>query len=473
MARILGPEIVGSFGYALLLIGVLSLLIDQGLGWAIVHAPAVTDDEFRIVLTRVMLAAMLCATATFIWADPIASLLGSSSAADAIRFISPAYMFIGLIVVTHAKLRKELRFREIQISQTLSYVIAYPIVGISLAVVGAGIWSLVVAWMLQAALVTVLMLRYAPHSFAFASPFRKLSFGSYSRDIASINLINWTVDHTANAFIGRVFGPAALGLYNTTLGLVRVPASHLVVNIQTVLFPSAALVKDNLPSLRKLYRTSLAAVLLIAIPAFSFVAVASEAIIAVVLGPKWSAAASMLPPVALAMIPHVISSITGSTLSGCGEQKIELASQAMIVVLLIAAYFILPLNSAVTVCWLFLGLYLIRAGFLFKAALRRLQLDWRAAVPIIRGPLIVTLLGSALYSLLAAEGSFSPYLLVAAGAVIFALIELLLLAVSPQVFMDRSVFDLLARVRTKYALLDWFLKKVDDKIAPANPDNPD
>jgi O-antigen/teichoic acid export membrane protein len=224
--------------------------------------------------------------------------------------------------------------------------------------------------------------------------------------------------------------------------------------------------KDNLPSLRKLFRTSLASVLAVAVPAFGLVAVASDAVIDVLLGSKWSAAAILLPPVALAMIPHMISSITGSMLSGRGDQKIELASQALTAALLFLAYFALPLNSLLAVAWLFCGLYCLRAVFLLKTAMQRIQLDGRIVVSVVRGPVIVTGIGSALYSVVASFEFLSPQSLLAIGVILFVTAELLLVLLFPRALVDQSIFDLLTRYREKHVLLDWFLTRVNNKIAP-------
>ena len=237
LARLLGPEVIGSFGYALLLGGLLGLLIDQGLGWALVHASTVSEEESAIVFTRVMLAAVLCTLGCFWLADDIARLMGATDAARAIRYFSPAFIFMGLSVVTQAKLRKDLRFKELQIAQTLSYFVAYPVVGVGLAVAGMGVTSLVAAWMLQALLAFVMMNRHTSGGLRLANPFTTLPFGSFGRDILAINIVNWFVDNVGAAFIGRLFGAASLGLYNTTLSLVRTPANHLVVNLQTCCSP--------------------------------------------------------------------------------------------------------------------------------------------------------------------------------------------------------------------------------------------
>jgi len=448
MARILGPEVVGSFGYAVILGGVLGLLIDQGMGWALVHAAEASEREKAIVFTRVMLAATLCTAGTYWFAAPIATLMGSAAATQSIRYFAPASMFMGLSIIAQAQLRKALRFKEIQISQTISYVIAYPIVGVSLAFAGFGVISLVSAWMLQAALCFFMMIRYAPHTFRFSNPFSSLPFGSYGRDILAINLVNWVVDNFGAVFVGRLFGAGSLGLYNTTLSLVKTPANHLVVNLQTVLFPTAAAARDDIPLLGRVYATALAVVLFLAIPVFAFVAVAAPAVVATLLGSKWAAASALLTPIALAMIPHVVSSITGSTLSGRGDQRVELVSQALLLLLLVACYLVLPISSVVQVCWLFLTLYVIRAIFLMIVTTRKLQLALLSMLAIFKGPTAVALVGVGAYLAITPLQTVPPLAATIAGASLFGLTGLVGLALCPQFMVAPPMWQLVERYRS-------------------------
>lgn len=447
LARILGPDIIGSFAYALLLSALLGLVIDQGFGWAMVNATSVTEHEFTVVFTRVMLGALACSLGSFWLADHIAALMGDRAAAQTIRYLSPAFMLLGLSVIAQAKLRKALRFKEIQIAQTLSYLVAYPLVGVGLAMAGLGVVSLVAAWILQAVLAFLVMIRYTPQKFSFANPFSRLAFGSYGRDILAINLVNWIVDNAGAVFVGKLFGAAPLGLYSTTMGLVRTPANHLVVNLQTVLFPTAAASKSDLELLGRLYSTALAAVLFIATPVFSFVAVAATAIVPALLGPKWTAAGALLPPIALAMIPHVVSSVTGSTLSGRGDQRVELLSQVLLLALLVSCYLVLPITSVVEVCWLFLVLYVLRAIFLVVVASRKLQVGSLWVLAAFKGPGVVAVAGSVFYLAIKSLHEFSPIELVLGGAGVFGLTGLIAVAVWPRFLVAEHVRQLLARYR--------------------------
>ena len=63
--RQLGPELVGTFGYALLLNGVLALIIDQGFGWSLIQGHFNDKEEVAVVFSRIMLASFISMLVVF------------------------------------------------------------------------------------------------------------------------------------------------------------------------------------------------------------------------------------------------------------------------------------------------------------------------------------------------------------------------------------------------------------------------
>lgn len=391
MARLLGPESFGSFGYALLLVGLLGLLIEQGLGSALIHVQQSDETEQRVAFWRIMLVATICSAAVMRFSEPLAQIMGAPGVASLLHDFSPAFLLIGLGVVVQARLRRNLQFREIQIAQNISYLIGYLIVGLGMAAMGHGVMSLLAAWMTQAGLAVMIMYRYSPHSIIPANPLRKLNSAAYGRDIASINLINWIIDNAMNAFIGRAFGAASLGLYNASLSLVKTPASHLVVNLQTVLFPTTAAIRDNREKSQQLYLIAISTIAQVSFPAFVLLSVVSDLLVRVLLGKEWLAAGPVLTPLALAMMPHVLSSIAGSTLCGSGNQRAERNTQGLVLVLYAGCFLLVWHADIVVACWAFLGVNLVRAAVLTAVTMRMLKLPIKFLPSIFAGPTLSAL----------------------------------------------------------------------------------
>jgi PST family polysaccharide transporter len=131
------------------------------------------------------------------------------------------------------------------------------------------------------------------------------------------------IEQGTHVAAGRFFGAAALGQFTLSNNLVRTPANHLVVSLQSVLFPMAARAHHNDAGLRRAYLTALAGVGLVAFPTFAFVATMADPIVQVLLGSRWIEAAPVLAALSTAMIPHAAMAICGPLLNGRGEPEIE------------------------------------------------------------------------------------------------------------------------------------------------------
>jgi O-antigen/teichoic acid export membrane protein len=192
--------------------------------------------------------------------------------------------------------------------------------------------------------------------------------------------------------IGRWLGASLLGQYTVANNLVKVPADHLVRNLQTVLFPLAARAQDNDAGLRRAYLTVLAGVGVVSFPLFTFVALMAEPIVLMLLGTHWTEAAVVLVPLSVAMIGHAIEALCGPILSGRGEPGAELRvkTATLIVMLLVLAFTATWSLSAVG--WGVAGVYILRWLWMNATVMKRLQISLRAIGAALLGPSILSAL---------------------------------------------------------------------------------
>src|SRR5690606_29512478 len=84
--RQLGPELVGTFGYALLLNGVLALIIDQGFGWSLIQGHFNDKEEVAVVFSRIMLASFISMLVVFGISYPLSSYLENDLVGSVFRY---------------------------------------------------------------------------------------------------------------------------------------------------------------------------------------------------------------------------------------------------------------------------------------------------------------------------------------------------------------------------------------------------
>ncbi|MCW5662004.1 MAG: lipopolysaccharide biosynthesis protein [Burkholderiaceae bacterium] len=390
LARLLGPEQFGLFGYAFLTVTVLALVVEMGLQMALVQVPQLRDEDIARAFGRLLLAGAVAASMVVLFADGIAAyVFAVPQAADVIRAMAPTLVVGAVTAVATALLSRDIEFKVIQLAGLGSYVVGYLIVGVGAAMAGLGVWSLVLAWHVQTISACVVMVYFAPRVQLPGNPFRPLGIARFGSVIMVTNMINWLIDNSPHVAIGRWLGPSQLGQYTIANNLVRVPADHLVRNLQTVLFPLAARAQNNDEGVRRAYLTVLAGVALVALPTFTFIAIASQTIVLLLLGAKWAIAADVLVPLSMAMIGHAVEALCGPVLGGRGEPKLELKVKAATLLVMAAALAVTATWSLVAVGWSVASVYLFRWVWMNAAVMNRLAISSLTILRVLVGPLVL------------------------------------------------------------------------------------
>lgn len=388
LARLLGPESFGLFGVAFIIIGIGNILVEMGFGSALVQKKHLTDEDIRFSFTWIVIAALVMATLVFLLSESIASFFGEPRVAEVSRGLSLVFILHALGVVPMSLLKRELTFKVVQGVQIVSYLIGFLIVGVSAAIYGAGVWSLVAAWLAQtltAALILNVMKRHNMKPLLHLPDKQLRDFGVR---VLFTNISNWAIENVDNLLVGKYFGPTALGLYSVSYNLVRAPTNHLVVTLQTVLFPASARSQDNQANLHRAYLTVVAGVALIAVPVFAGVAAVSDTVVEALFGAKWTGAAPVLLPLSLAMILHALMAVAGPVLWGKGAAGTEFKVQFWIALALVGALLLAAMYSMEVMAWTVCALYGIRFVGMTIVLMRNIHLGLMPLLRALRGGLL-------------------------------------------------------------------------------------
>jgi lipopolysaccharide exporter len=387
LARILGADSMGLFAMVVLCIGVGSILVEIGLGSALIQSVQLTASDIQFVSIRVLAAGTVVSAIVFAVAPYLAAALGDLRLTTLLRSVSPIYLLISLAVVPGALLRRDLMFRSFQLAQIASYVVGYLFVGVGLALAGAGIWSLVWACLTQAGIASIVLYRLRPIAIYWSVGSTGADIPRFGQRVFFTNLANWCIENLDNLVVGKLFGASALGYYSISYNIVRTPTNHLVTTIQSVLFPVSARAQDTSSGLRCAYTTVFSAVTLLATPVFAGAAVVAPTIVAALFGPTWSGASGVLLPLSLAMVLHAPMALAGPVLAGIGQATVELKIQIVSAALQVAALAIASQISFVAMGWAVLLIYAIRLISITSALAKRIELQMSTLLRCLRGGL--------------------------------------------------------------------------------------
>ncbi|MEV0394675.1 lipopolysaccharide biosynthesis protein [Polymorphospora rubra] len=238
LAMLLGPDEFGILTMALVLVMIAQTILQQGLVSAIVQRDKLTgahlDAAFGVLAIAGFGVAALVAAISPLWAlmyrEPRLTLVCVA--------LAPLVLMQGLATVPEAVLRRELQFRAVAIRTLLAAVLS-GVVGIALAVAGAGIWALVAQQLVNALIGLIVLWIVCPWR-----PSRRIRLGAI-RELWTFSL------HSANAglgvllsnradliFTGLFFGPIATGIYRLAARLPDMLVDVTVRSLQQVALPS-------------------------------------------------------------------------------------------------------------------------------------------------------------------------------------------------------------------------------------------
>jgi O-antigen/teichoic acid export membrane protein len=450
LARTLGPEVFGVFGYAFLTVSLLALVVDMGLQSALVQVAKLDPGLIAAACGRLMTAGIVGSLGVFVFADAIAAgVFGAPQAAPVLKAMAPT-LFVGAVsVAATALLTRELDFRSVQLASLLSYLVGYLGVGVATALAGFGVWSLVLAWHTQTVMACAILMARSPHSLRPSNPLRRLPIDRYAGTVMGSHVASWAIDNGPHAAVGRWMGASMLGLFSVAYNLVRVPSDHLVRNIQSVLHSLVSRAQDNEAGMRRAYLTATAGIGLIAFPLFGFVATLAEPIVDLLLGQRWLAAASVLTPLSLVMAMHAVEGMAGPTLGGRGEPGVELRIKLVMLALTVPVLIVTSRWSLPAVGWGLALVVVVRWLLMNSAVLRRLHIPPAQFLRAIAGPLVLLALACAVPSavkagLSAAEIQLPSAWIVVTCTMATAAIMVALTAGLPQIVLGPHLLSLVS-----------------------------
>lgn len=287
LARLLPPSDFGLVGLAMIVVGFGEIFVNLGLGPALIQKKGVSERHIRIVLTTSVIAGVVI-TITFFLAAPIfALILDNQNVVPVIKVLSFLFIIAGFQIPSQALLIKRLNFRQIfYVSFTKSII--YGIVTIALALLGFGVWSLVIGNICIRIANTLGNYFYVRHSikplFAKKEFFDLAHFGSGETLSGIFSYFALKGDYF---IIGKLLGEEALGLYTKAYTLMQMPTSRFVSVITNVLFPTAAKLQTDDARLRRVFLRSMSAISFFTLPMFVLIVIVAPELIIGLYGNNW------------------------------------------------------------------------------------------------------------------------------------------------------------------------------------------
>lgn len=392
LAALLPPAAFGLVSAATVVIHTASLLVGTGTKGALVTSERVTVERLRYSLALTIGMGTVVTIAVAALAGPIVRSVLSDGDPEVLRWLVISVGLHALGIVPYAMLDKHMQFKRLAGIMALGSITSAAI-GIVAAVLGAGVWALVIRQLLGATIDTILVWTFARR---FMPPAREL-LGRFERPrrerddqgwwfflLSVTSLVALSSDYVV---VGRVAGAAELGLYSIAFALGFAPLTQLSWSLGAVLMPAAAATKD-LGVLARRTERALQAMGLILLPLVAPALVLAPWLLPLALGERWEGGVlpfQILFPIGVA---HAMLNMIGESLSGSGNIKLHTQMHILWAVIIIPALVVLVTLEGIVGAALahLVVLVPVAAGYLLLGARRLGRPTWalvRSLVPLL------------------------------------------------------------------------------------------
>lgn len=442
LARLLPPADFGVLAIAMVFIGFAELIASAGMGPAVVQQKNLTEVHLRVATTLALICGGVLAGGLFLAAPLIGRFFGDPRLTAILPFLSIGLACVAIASVSRGLLIRRMDFRRLFVIDVGAYLIGYAGVAIGLALLGFGVWSLVLGSVVSLVLQSAALLWAAPPRLppSLSRPELKdlLGFGA---GISLNNMINYLAANVDYLVIGRFLNPTLLGFYTRAYQLVTMPLAKIAATLSGALFPSYAEIRDDRPKLGRAYLKAVNATALLTFPILAGFAVAAETVIVGLYGENWRPAAAVFRVLALAGVFKAIFHLAGAVAQATGNVHAEVRRQAAYLAVLTVGCLLGVRYGIEAVGWAVvvgsLSLYLSTA----QLACRIVGCSWRdffaaqlpgvaLSVPVAASQALV-LWGDANYLHLPAAATLAVLVLVSAAVAVTALLWLPATIVGP------------------------------------------
>lgn len=291
LARYLTPNDFGLVAIAFIVINLADVFSQLGMGPSIVQIPHLSASHLRTAFTVSLIFGVLIGAIVYSLAPFLAYFFKTDKIIPVVHALAIIFPVQGFAVVSQGLMQRELKFRNMALIETFSYVIGYGLVGVLLAISNFGVWALLIATISRATLRSGLFVFFQKHP-------KKLQVQrNAARDLIYLGggltlskFCGYFARQGDYLVVGRWLGTSSLGLYERAYTLMDMSNTLFASILNKVLFPSMAKVQTDSERLTDAYCKGVALVALVMCPVSSVLYILAPEIINVLLGPSWSEA---------------------------------------------------------------------------------------------------------------------------------------------------------------------------------------
>ncbi|PKN87215.1 MAG: hypothetical protein CVU51_05995 [Deltaproteobacteria bacterium HGW-Deltaproteobacteria-1] len=340
LARILAPEVFGLMATVISSVSVLEALTQVGLRQSTIQNKNSSNDQFLNAVWWISSLRGVTIYLVAFFASPyISAYFGRPDAANILRIGFLVFLFYGFISPRIHILEKELQFKKWVIMMQGAGIIGV-IVAIASAFVLKNVWALLLGYLTEAALRTILSFILCPIKPTLKlDKFYTAEVMKFSRRMFGLPIIMMVYTQIDIFIIGKILSLKILGTYVLVKNLAEMPMEFFSKIVHPVTLPVFSSMQEEKTKLNNTLISITRITGLFGIPLVSFFFLYGEPILNIVYGPVYSRLAIPFGILSISAMIVIISSLIVQMNFAIGQPNLHrTASLVRTIIFLILIY---------------------------------------------------------------------------------------------------------------------------------------
>lgn len=294
MARLLSPSDYGITALPAVFMAIASVFQDSGMAGALIRKPQIEEKDYSTLFLYSIGMGAFMYTLLFLFSPWIAHYFNTPILVPLIRVTALTFLWGPISTVQYVILKRNLDFKTPTKISIITKIIS-GIVGIVLAYMGYGLWSLVISGVLSSFLGLVIVayaVKWYPKTGWSKESFRYL--WNYGNKILVSSLLDTIYRNITPIFVAKYYSPTDLGIYNRARNYAIMPSQNITGVIQNVTFPVLSKMQDDNEGLARNYRRMIRTTAFIVFPMMFMLAALARPLIITMITAKWEACIILL-----------------------------------------------------------------------------------------------------------------------------------------------------------------------------------
>lgn len=324
LARLLSPTEYGLIGIISIFIVVLNGIVDSGFSNAIIRKQDTNDEDYNTMFFTNLLFSVVLYIGLYFLAPVIATFFEREQLIALTRAMGLILIINALSITQVTILTKKVDFKT-KTKASLTSAIISGIVGIILAYLGLGVWSLVAQQLTKQLLYTLCL--WVLNKWIPTCTFSKQSFKymwGFGWKLLLSGLLNNIWNQLYQVVVGKFYSPATLGQYSRSKEYANILSSNFTMIIQRVSYPVLSALQDDKERMIYGYRKIIKITMFVTAISMIFMGAVAEPLIYCLIGPQWHEAATYLPLICISMSLYPLHAINLNMLQVQGRSDIFL-----------------------------------------------------------------------------------------------------------------------------------------------------